>query len=272
MKIYEINVAKDRTRICGKLIPKGAIYGQDTKGYFVCLDYKILSMKEDLPVLKIYRFDASYNCRIKTEASSTTDAILDFFMDNEAACTISSRDMYLMKGWNPKGHGFRIEEIHIVSRDNFRWHDKYMPIGTIYGYDGNDYFSCLINESMHEIKFAKNGYPIIKIARPRKDGTYCVRWDYKMEANPVTDAIFRYYLSNKERCKVDNEQCYREMRERKKVRSNWNISKECNANMFILPNQINPRKKVTIAITVNKNRTLDDIAKSQKGKQVIASN
>lgn len=118
----KINIATQPVCLYGRDIPIGGMWGYDNKGVWICIDYRIKSMRtiskahyahvrnengeftkvlitpaKVKPVIKLFRIkqrDINHesNYRIdwikKYETGKTADLILDTFEKNEAACEI----------------------------------------------------------------------------------------------------------------------------------------------------------------------------------------
>ncbi|MGF6375073.1 hypothetical protein M2140_000107 [Clostridiales Family XIII bacterium PM5-7] len=88
-------------------LPKGAIYGQDEKGVFYCMDYKVKGKNgyyKGRPRLAIYRPVVSDPTKSGghanwtpwqkcIEASKTSDCILNMYYEHEEECQVSWGDL-----------------------------------------------------------------------------------------------------------------------------------------------------------------------------------
>lgn len=268
MKVYEINVVrKPRMWFQGKILPKGVVYGQDSNGYFYCGNFKIrgINPSTKMPTLEIWRFNAVGKPWLKYESSSTADAIVDFYFANEKECIIDEVGQYLVRGWNPQGHGIRLPEIRVNRRHGFRFYEQPVPIGAIYGEDINGkYFICAIEEDRHRVKFY-DGMPVLYLQRPKIDGRNYTRWPVGLENSIITDAIFRYYLAHKEQCIIDKNQYIHDIAKAQELRIGWETPMQVSRGIF--KNQINQKNRTTITIIINPSRprTMKDISREQGG-------
>jgi hypothetical protein len=268
MKVYEIDVIrKPRMWFQGKVLPKGVVYGQDVHGYFYCADFKIrwLNPSTGMPVLEVWRFNSAGKPYPKVEANSTTNEIVDFYFAHEKECVLDEVGQYLIHGWNPQGHGIRLPKINVNRRHGFRFYEQPVPVGAIYGEDINGkYFICTIEEDRYAMRF-RDGMPVLYLQRPQKNGRNFTRWTAKPEHDGVTDAIFRFYLAHKEQCKIDKNQYVHDIAKAQEMRLGWETPMQ---QGIVFKNRINPKKKTTVVIIKDRDRTLDDMADKQRGKYI----
>lgn len=143
----------------GRKLPKGALYGSDEKGIFVCLDFHIKGMEKGLPKLKISR-PVTHETELKNriewrnsiEASGTSYKCCEivenlrlemaYDLDAEAAEIAGKRDLrpnkdvtpyacnFLYSSTSPKGESWLAVE-HNVGLDKMAaaYKGKYVPLG-----------------------------------------------------------------------------------------------------------------------------------------------
>lgn len=143
----------------GRKLPKGALYGSDEKGVFICLDFRIKGMKQGLPQLKMSR-PVTYENELKNrvqwqnciESSGTTYKCCEivenlqleiaYDLDAEAAEIASKRDLrpnkdatpytcrFLYGTDSPKGESWLAVEHNIgLDRIAAAYKGKFVPLG-----------------------------------------------------------------------------------------------------------------------------------------------
>lgn len=175
----------------GFTMPKGAVYGKDRKGLFICYDYKALDwatwylgggVYEDMPTLKMWRKKGSeWRCRPETNA--TTAAIVEWFEEGKGYPEISWGEEKIQL--STKG-----VRVHSVTRHNFEYYEFKLPKGAIYGSDKKGIFIC---KNIRPFGY-KNGLPRIELYRPvvgGKERKNTTKWYKSVEANATSYAVWQ---------------------------------------------------------------------------------
>lgn len=267
--LIELNIiTRPEMDLCGRVLPKGVIYGEDSNGVFFCRDYRIIRMtKNNRPIMTVYRLNSKGDFYMGEEANETTEAILDLYMAHEEACNIP--DTYVGRGWNPKAKGRKIS-VHIAKKIKTPFYGcdehRLMPKGAVYGHDGftgkdgtKGFFYCV---DFDNVKFNRRGYPVLWVWRPvMNDNKYRMEWTKQKEASCVTQAIFKLWLKEQEKCRLDYGDEVAELAKQQfKARPGWNDGIPWKG-MRVMPNQEEPKTCFTYVIGT---KTLEQRAAEQR--------
>lgn len=173
----------------GFRMPKGAVYGKDFRGLFICYDYKVRKWvtwhtKErgdfSMPVLKMWRkVGNKWHCG--TEVNYTTAAIIDWWESGD----------YPTISWGEEKFQVSTKRIkvHSVNQHHFRYYEFPLPRGAIYGSDEKGVFLC---KNIQPRGFY-NGLPRIELWRPIVGGVErnnTTKWAKVFEANATSYAVW----------------------------------------------------------------------------------
>lgn len=252
---------------CGRMLEVGTIYGWDAKGEFYCKNYNIIDMNASgkFPILEIMRYNSHMDkfCR-REEGNITTDAIVDFHAQNESLCIIPNTA--IARGWNPCLKGKKID-MKINPYNDVRFHDRRMPAGAIFGHDG---ISAFYVKDFDNIKFNRNGYPIMRVYRAYDDNGFRVknacRWAQpEFEASSMTQAVYKMYMANKKLCVIDYGDEAAEVASKIELRLGWEEPVHYGRFHRGAENGISPKHHTEIKYVMNSKRTLEDISREQGG-------
>ena len=239
----------------GLRLPKGAVYGTDSKGLFACYDYRVKGKNgfvKGLPLLRVWRLTGG-KWHSACEATPTTHRIYDLWEKCEPQVDWGDARHVTLKG-----------RLNIVRRDNFRLYDRNIPRGTIYGQDKDSVFFCM-NYKVQGKNGYHQGYPRLEIWRPIVGGRESknqTRWVKRVEANHTTAAILQLYFKLDLQISWGNQAA-----EVAKMAVNRPAKDEVpykTAGRMYEKNASGRR----IEIVVNESRTLDEVAAKQKGHGV----
>ncbi|MEY8365766.1 hypothetical protein AALA22_09040 [Anaerovoracaceae bacterium 41-7] len=170
--------------------------------------------------------------------------------------------------WHNKA-GRKIEryiELHISGRVQSFLH-KEMPKGAIYGYDKDGPFMCY-NYAYHG---DRNGFPMLKVWRPDYEHTKdnWVRWKCVAEASLTTQEILTYYQAKEKLCMIEWGDMVHELAKRQDLRADIFGGEVSFTGKFTPRQPAAEQGRTVLTFVVNPNRTLDDIAKKQKGQYYL---
>lgn len=193
-------------RFEGIAMPKGAIYGEDDLGFFLCYEYKVQGKSgyyRGMPRLKMWRkVGSKWHSRI--EASPTTYGIMDKLFEHDQPPEISWGDGKFTPSIK------NVRKLRVVKCYGFSYYEYQLPKGAIYGEDEKGIFICKDYRLQGENGYSK-GLPCLKIWRPVTGGVErknTTKWKCSREASPTAWAIFD--LAERENLQLDyNDQLHK---------------------------------------------------------------
>lgn len=152
-------------------------------------------------------------------------------------------------------------KMKIVQRYDFRYYDKPLPKGAIYGQDENGLFACY---NWQNLGSPKN--PCLKIWRPDPSNSRknWIKWGCRREKGETAAKILSYYQNHRSKCLIDyGDQAH-------EVASKQDLRPDCwggevhykGAKPYIQAKT----PSTSLCYVIDETRTLDDIAKEQKGR------
>lgn len=265
----------------GMEIPKGAIYGVDKNGIYICTDYRIKGIsKTQRPALAVYRYNSQFDCWYKKiEANTTTEMIIDYYFEHEAECEIDEN--FALDPQRPREHQYHIEML-AIAKDFKTEHDGYkLPKGAMYGIDEKGAFICLNYRLQTRSRNGRgsgyiNGYPCLTIMRPQKNTSVYSNpfyekqsdhyyWSRSVEHNNTTLAIMNMYETHIDECEIIYARDLHQVAKQIDLRLGYEepvhyTTLHGRSNMH--PNSA----KGNTWCIISRQTTLEDMAQRQKGK------
>lgn len=246
----------------GFTMPKGAVYGHDDKGAFICYDYKVRKWITwytpergdfDMPVLRIWRRKngAWYS---KTEVSYTTSAIIKWFEEGKGYPDISWGD----DKFQVSTRGIKVKS---VKTQNFRYYEFSLPKGAIYGSDEHGVFICrnIMPHGFH------NGLPRMEIWRPVVGGierSYTTKWRKSIESEHTAYAVWD--LIKRENIELDYSDEPHQVAKKQELRASYGT-----VHYAGLGFEYRKNAHGASFVAYEHERSLDELAAEQKGHPVF---
>lgn len=244
----------------GKIIPKGAMMGEDTRSMFICMDYKVKKegYNKGKPVLSLWRYENGL-WHPKYEASATTEFIIHTFYENEDYCVID-KSRWVPDLFKPARNAEEkmLKSLRIVKAYGFKYYEKELPKGAMYGEDDKGIFVC----TDYRVKGRGyiNGKPCLKIWRPLSTTPFydvelhnTTKWVANIEANTTTEAILSKYMVNEEICQIDWSNQMHSMAKKQSLRPTKYMAYKRNFNQYESPDN-KPATSLAYKIKENNGR------------------
>lgn len=243
----------------GFRMPKGAVYGKDKDGLFICYDYKVRKWvtwrnkyggEFPMPVLKMWR-KVKGKWKAGTEVNYTTDAIIDWFESGD----------YPEVDWGDEKVHVSTKGVHIYAVTD-RYHkfaERILPKGALYGNDKQGIFICLNIKP----KGFKGGLPIMELWRPdRSDKRQnSGKWKKTTENNATSYAVWE--MVKKHNLKISDRQAIKDLTENQELRADYGTVHYSNGGGW------SSRPTATTICAYSAPRSLDELAEIQRNRPVF---